>query len=499
MILVVATEEEMEELGPLLEQTGLESMRWYGPMGAAFDALLTEHFHGSILTYDGLMAEGLDGIETAVTLLNQAASPVVVILGHDQVQERGVLSALTGWDRYWLPPWSMESLHELLGMANETRPTSEQIWGSVSSSGSMPPMEPEASSPGVAVDVFATTPSDVGVLAAEIEQARAFLREPYRCAQSADPYAVLSLHPGCGVEAIEDAFARLARDTHPDHYRVLGDPRLLEQADYIIMRARDARRKAKEMEERRGASVARGPTGGVRIPRVSGVSPTARETSDAGGASSQPTSRVSVATPGRSQAAAERLAQLAKERARPAAQGVQVVAGAGAATQKFMQLQGSFVTNAKGERRPVSVEQLVRNARAAIDQGAHEKAWSMLTAGAAVSTRVDAKAYLAFASYLASKYSAEEALTALDVVRENAANRDQSLVRMLKGHILRMERQDDRAKTEYTEAVRADPANAEAISWARHYQNQPVKKKIRSSPTSSDNKGQGLLGKLFKK
>lgn len=160
-------------------------------------------------------------------------------------------------------------------------------------------------------------------------------------------------------------------------------------------------------------------------------------------------------------------------------------------------VQGGFLVNAKGERKVVSAEQLVRNAKNAIESGAYEKAWKMLSASAVASGRIDARAYLPYAAFLAQKCTVEEAeRDLLSMLQEHLAEREISAVKCVLGHIYRITKDHKRAKAAFQESVRADPANAEAISWTRHYQNRPAK---RGAMPLTDGKPEGtLLKRLFK-
>ena len=120
--------------------------------------------------------------------------------------------------------------------------------------------------------------------------------------------------------------------------------------------------------------------------------------------------------------------------------------------------------------RKLSPEQLIRNMKAATEQGNFSKARELLTLAAARgSTGSIPEAYESFLDYTEEKEDAEDVIKALLAQAEEMPDGvDKSLVLTLAGHAARLEELNADAIKYYQQATREWADNESASRWLRH-------------------------------
>lgn len=130
----------------------------------------------------------------------------------------------------------------------------------------------------------------------------------------------------------------------------------------------------------------------------------------------------------------------------------------------------------------MSPEQLLRNAIKALESGAIDKAYDHLalgrTRGGEGTIYDGAEEYI---GYLKEERTASHVAKRLKDLSEDAERHwEKSLLLLYKGHVHRLEEDDDEALKAYRRASQLDEANLSAQRWERHAKlrlSKPAKKK----------------------
>lgn len=468
MLAIIAEPDDWSDLAPLVEAARLPDVTWLGGMTDAIEELLFSPFRAVVVAYASLASRGIKEMEMAISVLDKAAPKVIVVLGGDQLQEQVPLRAMTGWNLFWLPPWDRAQIWDLL----ESEPPDD---------GYDPAEEVAAES------------DEVDAVDEELALTQIQLSDEFHRIKRSDPYGVFGLEPGCTVEDLDLKFVKMVREYHPDNYNHFRDREVKQTAEKILVQLRRSRASLKDRLDSLGP-----PIDEPEQPVDESSVPTARMGSASGSPYADLGAKAAKRSPRERQASLERLQRLAKQASMP--QAPKVVNEVGEATARLASVHGGFIVDSKGERKLVSAEQLVRNAKAALESGAYEKAWEMLTASAVSTSRVDAKAYLPYAAFLSGKCTAEEAESELnELLSLNPVDGELSTIKCVLGHLFRVSQDHNRARAAFQESVRADPANAEAISWTRHYQTRPHRVAKRSGTgLTNQSSDSSLFKRLFK-
>lgn len=341
---------------------------------------------------------------------------------------------------------------------------------------------------------------------------------------SQDAYEVFELEPGCGADAVNKRFYEMVREYHPDRYARVDSAQIKTLAEKIFLHIRslhadltqreqtgdysrrstgtfkaglrpggdaDSDLSARERRARRrsaasrmaatssGAQAAVRPTTGQRPMRPSSDPAT---TSNAYGAT------------GQSRAVGESINRLRSRSDAATASSPTVTA-----SNPTIGTDGGFTRGASGSHntiasaRRLAPDQLLRNAKKSVENGAEDKAWDLLELARIKGLKGhEADAYEVYLQARRGEVANDAAMSRLDGIASNAeAHRlERSQSSMLAGHLLRLDEKWSASAAKYDAALEQDPDNGEATRWARY-----VKKKAESEKPAKKG-GTGFLDRL---
>ncbi|MCB9519818.1 MAG: hypothetical protein H6699_02955 [Myxococcales bacterium] len=328
----------------------------------------------------------------------------------------------------------------------------------------------------------ATTPAAVPVSAEANRETFERLGKAWERVSSRGGYEVFGLSPGCGVDEVSRRFYELVREFHPDRYAQASNPQIRQLAEKIFVHIRTLQSDLIARERSGAGDPATATTltdsgvqrrrmrAGVARAASSGPSPGVRPTSGAEPAVGADLSR-------------NRSVGDALERLRSRAAEVGAVSG------DHARVDPKLVTSV----RRLSPEQMIRNAKAATEQGNFSKARELIEmALARGATGNVVTAYSSFLKYATRESRAADAIEILERLgADEADNFDKSAIFTLAGHVCRLEELNKQAVDFYDRACKALPDNESASRWARHLRKR-VQEDDKKKPFSSS-----FLNKLF--
>lgn len=318
---------------------------------------------------------------------------------------------------------------------------------------------------------------------------------------SQDAYEVFELEPGCGVEKVNARFYELVREYHPDRYARVQSGQIKNLAEKIFLHVRSLHTDLVQREEtgnytkRNTGGFGRGPSSTVRptVPssdsgltarerRAKRRSAASRLAASQSGAQSAVRSTSSGRRPrtdsggsvpsGPQRAAGESINRL-RNRAESASSGsVPGVSGSHASVPSDGGFSrgstGSYSTIANSRR--LAPDQLMRNVKKSVENGAEDKAWDLLDLARVKGLKGnEADAYEVYLQSRRGELAADAAFERLEEIYANRENHrlERSQASMLSGHLKRLDERWADAVGWYDKSVEQDPDNQEAIRWLR--------------------------------
>lgn len=357
---------------------------------------------------------------------------------------------------------------------------------------------------------------------------------------SQDGYETFSLKPGCGAEAVNRRFYEMVREYHPDRYARIQNQQIKTLAEKIFLHVRnlhtelvqreqtgDFRRSTGDFQNRAsGVSVPGASSGPQRRvtnntpPPVTSAQPSARPSADAladSGLSSRErrTRRRSTGSRLTSSTSGPHSAARPTSRRRPATPRAEAGEGSnygatgqsknvGEALNRLRSRAESDSHNTGGfsrassgsyqtisSSRRMAPDQLLRNAKKAIANGAEEKAHDLVVLAkqkGAKGAEVDG-----LESYLRARIGETDSETAsleLDKLFEGAESKIvKSQLKLLQGHLHRLDENYREAHKAYAASFKEDTDNGEAERWLRFARKRateaPAKKKAEDDEPKS--------------
>lgn len=323
---------------------------------------------------------------------------------------------------------------------------------------------------------------------------------------SQDPYEVFELEPGCGADAVNKRFYELVREYHPDRYARVQSAQIKNLAEKIFLHVRSLHTDLVEREQT--GNFRRSSTGGFQRGR-SGVRPSVPDASDSGltarerrakrrsaasrlaASQSGPQTSVRASTStrrartaesggqeaprpatGQPQAVGESINRLRSRAGSgnsgsvPTATGTHGAVGGDAGFTRGT--TGSYSTIANSRR--LAPDQLMRNAKKAIENGAEDKAWDLLELAKVKGLKgYEVDAYEVYLLSRRGELADDAASKRLEEIYENteAHRLERSQAAMLLGHLKRIDEAWAASSKWYDRSMEQDPDNQETIRWLR--------------------------------